>query len=956
MAQIRPAYTKRGPTYTQMGCSIRCVKKDATSSTNVLHYLTGGLINFRFALRRQEFFIPAGVLLKALIDTTDRSVYESLVQGDQANTFLTNHTELLLREAQKFVPGGRYECLAFLGERFRILMTVPDRLTDFQVGEKLLREMVFIHLDNNQDKYNLLIYMIKKLYALVDGKCAEDNPDCMTNQEVLTPGHLMAMFTKEKLDEALEGMKNLMRKDERTSFKGYDLNDSNYFKRCLERTNIEVGKKMEYLLNTGNLISQSGLDLMQVSGYTILAEKLNYLRYLSHFRCIHRGQFFMEMKTTTVRKLLPETWGFLCPVHTPDGSPCGLLNHLASKCIIQTEDPPEDLFPKMANFLATLGMMPASGRVVAPSSFLPVILDGQVMGHIEPRFAANCVGAIREGKVMGRLPKLLEAALVMPIDRGQFPGLYLHATPSRMMRPVRQLKTNLVEWIGSFEQSYMSVACMDEDIVPGKTTHQEVSPMHIISEVASMTPFSDFNQSPRNMYQCQMGKQAMASPYHSYPFRVDNKVYRIQTPQIPIVRTRFQDEYEMDEYPVGTNAIIALIAYTGYDMEDSVVINKASYERGFMHASVYQSKIIDLEDMRARGAPLTHRFGNYLPGETEKICPSLDDDGLPHVGQLIKKGDPYCCIVDEQKCRSKKECSKSNEVAIVDEVRLLGGTGNAPLSKVILKLRFNRNPTTGDKFASRAGQKGVMSMLWPSQDIPFSESGMQPDLLFNPHGMPSRMTIGKLLEAMAGKAGALHGVWQEATPFCFSEGDRAVDHFGKQLAAAGYHYHGNETLYNGMTGEEIEAEIFMGVVHYQRLRHMVSDKYQVRANGPVNKVHQQPIKGRKLGGGVRFGEMERDSLLAHGCAYLLHDRLMKCSDYSSGHVCTRCGSMLSAVHVPDKTGLGGSKGAPKVKCTALECAGKDSQVELVHMPAVFKFLANELAAMNVRLTVGIGDV
>jgi len=324
---------------------------------------------------------------------------------------------------------------------------------------------------------------------------------------------------------------------------------------------------------------------------------------------------------------------------------------------------------------------------------------------------------------------------------------------------------------------------------------------------------------------------------------------------------------------------------------------------------------------------------------------------LPHVGQLIRKGEPMCCIVDDQKCRSKKEFSKSNEVAIVDEVRLLGGTDKSPLSKVVLKLRFTRNPTTGDKFASRAGQKGVMSTLWPQQNIPFSESGLTPDILFNPHGFPSRMTIGMLLETMAGKSGALHGVWQEATPFCFDQEQRAVDYFGEQLTKAGYHKHGTERLYNGMTGEEIEADIFIGIVHYQRLRHMVSDKYQVRATGPVNKVHQQPIKGRKLGGGVRFGEMERDSLLAHGAAYLLHDRLMKCSDYSSAYVCTNCGSMVSTACVPDK------KGGKKVVCRSPECQGEGvSQVELVHMPAVFKFLAHELAAMNVKLTVGINSV
>jgi len=663
----------------------------------------------------------------------------------------------------------------------------------------------------------------------------------------------------------------------------------------------------------------------------------------------------MEMKTTTVRKLLPETWGFLCPVHTPDGSPCGLLNHLASKCIVVTTDPPEDTRDKVTGVLTAVGMMSKASHVHAPYNFLVVMLDGAVIGHIDPRFAAVAKTAISAAKVKGTLPPILEAALVMPQDRGQYPGIFMYSTPSRMMRPVRQLATNMLELVGSFEQAYMSIACLDEDLRKGITTHQEISPMSMLSEVASMTPFSDFNQSPRNMYQCQMGKQAMATPYHSYPYRVDNKVYRIQTPQIPIVRTRLQDEYEMDEYPVGTNAIVAVIAYTGYDMEDAMIINKGSFDRGFMHGSVYATKIIDLEDMRTRGAPMAHTFCNYLPGETDKICPTLDDDGLPHIGQKINKGEPYACIVDEVRCKSKKELSKTNETAIVEEIRLLGGSGQGALSKVVIKLRYNRNPTIGDKFASRAGQKGVMSVLWPQQDIPFSESGMTPDILFNPHGFPSRMTIGMILEMMAGKSGALHGVWQEATPFCFDEETRAADYFGEQLKAAGYHYHGNENLYNGMSGEIIEAQIFVGIVHYQRLRHMVSDKYQVRATGPVNKLHQQPIKGRKMGGGVRFGEMERDSLLAHGTAFLLHDRLMKCSDYSSCYVCRDCGSMLSPSHVPNNSTNGG-RGSERIVCMAQECQGKKTQqIELVHMPAVFKYLVNELAAMNVRLTVGISD-
>ena len=192
--------------------------------------------------------------------------------------------------------------------------------------------------------------------------------------------------------------------------------------------------------------------------------------------------------------------------------------------------------------------------------------------------------------------------------------------------------------------------------------------------------------------------------------------------------------------------------------------------------------------------------------------------------------------------------------------------------------RYDRRPIIGDKFSSRHGQKGVLSCIWPAEDMPFSENGIIPDVIINPNAFPSRMTIGMLVESMAGKAGAMHGYFPDSTPFRFDENNRAIDHFGEQLASAGYNYYGSETLYSGSSGLMMEAEIFMGVVYYQRLRHMVSDKYQCRATGPINKYTKQPVKGRKAGGGVRFGEMERDSLISHGASFLLRDRLMTCSD------------------------------------------------------------------------------
>ena len=288
---------------------------------------------------------------------------------------------------------------------------------------------------------------------------------------------------------------------------------------------------------------------------------------------------------------------------------------------------------------------------------------------------------------------------------------------------------------------------------------------------------------------------------------------------------------------------------------------------------------------------LAHRFinraaaaeeGPHAPNEERDgrlFCERLGEDGLPPVGARLKHDDPLCAIVDETTGRHTLKRHKYTDEAVVEGVQLLGGDGSAAGCEAAqIKLRFNRNPIPGDKFASRHGQKGVMSRLWPAEDMPFSESGLVPDILFNPHGFPSRMTIGMLLESMAGKAGALHGLRQDSTPFQYDEKERAVDAFGEQLAAAGYAYHGTETLYSGVYGTELQVNIFVGVVYYQRLRHMVSDKHQVRARGPINPVTRQPVQGRKVHGGIRLGEMERDALLAHGAAFLVHDRLFRCSD------------------------------------------------------------------------------
>ncbi|KJZ73028.1 DNA-directed RNA polymerase I subunit RPA2 [Hirsutella minnesotensis 3608] len=906
MAITRPSFVNRGPGYTPYGIIVRSVRPDETSQTNVLHYLNDGNMTFRFSWRKNEYLIPVIMILKALVETNDREIFEGVIgpQGckSQGNTFLTDRAELLLRTYKSYGLYGKSETRSFLGEKFRIVLGVPETMTNEEVGTEFLRRIVLVHLGNvnvtaeqDDEKFRLLLFMIRKLYALADGECAVDNPDAIQNQEILLGGFLYGQILKERLDEFLSvsvrlSVRDYLRRNPAVTF------TSEEFRRefpaaIFRKANENVGNALEYFLSTGNLQSPSGLDLQQTAGFTVVAEKLNFLRFISHFRMVHRGAFFAQLKTTAVRKLLPESWGFMCPVHTPDGSPCGLLNHMAHKCRIMTDGVDVSRLPALAT---ELGIVYTSSASTDES--VVVMLDGKILGYCKPKEARRISDCFRYWKVGGTngVPLELEIGYVPPSNGGSYPGVYMCSTPSRMVRPARYLPLDKEDLVGPFEQPYMSIAVVPQEIESGLSTHVEFEPTNMLSILANMTPFSDFNQSPRNMYQCQMGKQTMGTPGTAIRHRTDNKSYKIQTGQTPIVRAPLHNAYGFDNFPNGMNAVVAVISYTGYDMDDAMIINKSAHERGFGHGTIYKTKKISLkDDSRTKATKSVKKAFGFAPHSfvSASYQGMLDDDGLPHVGRLVQEGDVICAwhtvtldyngnLVNLDGV-THYEKYKDSETGFVEEVRLIGSeTGSEPLQTVSIKFRVPRSPVIGDKFSSRHGQKGVCSQKWPAVDMPFSESGMQPDVIINPHAFPSRMTIGMFVESLAGKAGALHGLAQDSTPFKFDEQNTAADYFGHQLMKAGYSYHGNEPMYSGITGEELGADIYIGVVYYQRLRHMVNDKYQVRTTGPVVPTTGQPIKGRKRGGGIRVGEMERDALLAHGTAFLLQDRLLNCSDYT----------------------------------------------------------------------------
>lgn len=366
---------------------------------------------------------------------------------------------------------------------------------------------------------------------------------------------------KEKIQGWLVGLRSTILK--RSDTPKFSLNQQNIVYAARVAGGVESA--LENFLATGNLHSHSGLGLMQDKGLTIMAENINRMRYMSHFKAVHRGAFFQGMRTTEPRQLHPDAWGFICPVHTPDGAPCGLLNHLCLNCIV-TDVPDSKKVENIPAVLASLGMDSIDSYLPAKTmkNYYVVQLDGKIIGYVNKMFVSDMIQQLRFYKIEGaKVPMMTEIVLV-PFKKCavQFPGLFLFTGPARMMRPVYNLQVGKIEFVGTFEQVYMDICVVPSEKYEGVTTHMEISKTSILSNLAQLIPMPDCNQSPRNMYQCQMGKQTMGTPCHNWPLQAETKLYRLQTPATPLFRPVHHDNILMDDFAMGTNAIVAVISYT----------------------------------------------------------------------------------------------------------------------------------------------------------------------------------------------------------------------------------------------------------------------------------------------------------------------------------------------------------------------------------------------------------
>lgn len=554
----RPSWRSRGALFSDVGVLIRCVKQDQTAINNVLHFLTDGTVKVMFARKKVLYYVPLILMIKCITNYSDQFIFNRLMQGFEEDTHYAGRVQNMLRIIHEQGLHTQSDCRKYIGNMFRVKLPEVADYTDEQLTDYIIKECLLIHLNSPEDKFNLLVYMTQKLFVFAKDGCKVEGVDSVMMQELLLGGHLYLQILKERMQVWLYAIKSNVLKRAKTK--------SNF---SLSATELQFCMKvsggfesmMEAFLSTGNLVSNSGLGLMQDKGLTIMAENINRMRYMSHFKAVHRGAFFQEMRTTEARQLLPDAWGFICPVHTPDGTPCGLLNHLTLNCKV-TDVPDKKLLENIPHVLANLGMTPITSPAHVKHQYT-VLLDGRILGYVPKNIAPRLVDKLRIKKIKGtEIPDTLEIVLV-PIKNipVQYPGLFLFSGPARMVRPLRNLAANAIELVGTFEQVYMNI-CVTLNEAHETTTHCELSKTAFMSNLAHLIPMPDCNQSPRNMYQCQMGKQTMGTPIHTWTTQAETKMYRLQTPATPLFRPVHHDNIELDNFAMGTNAIVAVISYT----------------------------------------------------------------------------------------------------------------------------------------------------------------------------------------------------------------------------------------------------------------------------------------------------------------------------------------------------------------------------------------------------------
>jgi DNA-directed RNA polymerase II subunit RPB2 len=906
--------------------------------------------------------IPLIIVFRALGYIPDKLILEYILY-DLKDVEMIECLKLSLQHS--FSTQDQTHALDYIGRRATGYVFDLTKKKRVKLAEDILRNYFLPHVSTleamEKHKAYFLGYMVNRLLNTVLQRRAPDDRDHWGNKRMDLAGPLMGTLFRQLV--------NNLRKDATKQLRKKLPNlDANGVAETLGKLKTIITNGLAYSLATGNWTADRQGPPAR-TGVSQVLVRITFSSTLSHLRRLN-SPIDRDGKLATPRQLHNTHWGMVCPAETPEGNTCGLIKNLSLLATISTfKDEQRDT---IRNCLDAF-MMDSLDDIDASSisaGLTKVFVDGNWCGVVRnpAELTEQLRGYRRQGnidmyvsivwdmrdheiRIQSDAGRCTRPLFIVEADmRGQRRLLIKKTEPDDPYNWDQLISEGKIEFLDTHEEEVCLIAMRPEDLIqqedeeePYNYTHCEIHPSMILGICASIIPFPDHNQSPRNTYQSAMSKQAMGVYAINFKTRMDTTSHVLYYPQKPLVTTRAMKHIYFNDLPAGCNCIVAIMCYSGYNQEDSVIFNQSSIDRGLFRSSYYTTKRSTQEQI---GGNLTEQFCRPDPANTEGMSitnyKKLDEDGLVAPGTRVSGGDaiigktvplPIGALntTSRQRIHTRKDNSlklKVTENGVVDQVMLTMDHMGNRFAKV--RIRAVRTPQIGDKFASRHGQKGTIGMTYRMEDMPFSIEGIVPDIIINPHAIPSRMTIGHLIECLFGKVAAVDGILADATPFTTNQ---VVATVANTLHDLGYQKHGNEVLYNGHTGKKLTSHIFFGPTFYQRLKHMVDDKIHARSVGTYANLTRQPVEGRARDGGGRFGEMERDCMISHGSAQFLRERLFFVSDYYRTHVCDQCGLIAIAQ-------------LSKQKFRCLYCPGT-GQVSQVFIPYACKLLFQELMAMAI---------
>jgi DNA-directed RNA polymerase II subunit RPB2 len=912
--------------------------------------------------------IPLFILFRALGLSSDKEICEHILLDLNAEKYkvMLHNLQASIIEANKYLT--KDEAIKYITNYVIYTPINMDKETGIRKKHEftldVLQNDLFPHCHTITQKIYFLGYMANKLMQVNFEWIKGDDRDSYVNKRIDLCGTSLNNLFRNYFNKLVKDMeKQIIKEINNGSWRSSEdylniINLTNIYK-IVKSTTIENGFKRA--LATGDFgIKHTNSNKV---GVAQVLNRLTYISSLSHLRRISTPTD-KSGKLIPPRKLHNSSWGFICPVETPEGQSVGIVKNISYMTHITIHSNSLSLYEYVAPHIISI-------ENVEPNKMfekVKIFINGTWIGiSEEPQKLYNILKDMKYKGMINIYTSIVFDYKLQEIrvcnDSGRVTRPLLRVKGNNILLTsniINDLKTNkicwddlctdckitdtVLEYIDPEEQNFSMIASNPKDIISTSDkiynyTHCEIHPSTIFGVVASCIPYPDHNQSPRNTYQSAQQKQAMGIYATNYNERMDKTSYVQTYPTRPLVDTRLMNLIKINQIPSGCNITVAIMTHTGYNQEDSILINKGSIDRGLFQTTIYHTekdedkqKINGDEEIRCKpeqSKTKGMKFGNYNKVNSKGVIPENSlvenrDIIISKVTPIKENRNDHTKVI---KYEDQSRMYKTVEETYIDKNYIDRNGDGYSFAKV--RLRALRKPVIGDKFSSRHGQKGTTGNIIPEEDMPFTSNGNRPDIIINPHAIPSRMTIGQLKETLIGKVLVELGLFGDGTSF----GDLDISNISDKLLELGYERNGNELLYNGMTGEQIESDIFMGPVFYQRLKHMVNDKQHSRSFGPMVNLTRQPAEGRSRDGGLRFGEMERDAMISHGAARFTRGRMYDASDKYSVYVCKNCGLIAS---FNDKLHIH-------------QCRTCDNRVDFtyVEIPYACKLLFQELTTMNV---------